>query len=295
MLNVHVVYMSPPIMQEVKYLLGQEELATKTITYYSTVLGQGSFTTVFKAKYEELPCAAKTLRPIYHDNPDTEDVLKFFQRQCEFLQKFQHPNIVQYLGLCHDLAKHPVLLMEMLDECLTDFLESCSSLLSFRVQSHICHDVALALAYLHSIGIIHGNISSDNVLLIGPGSRAKVGGFIMCKAVNAKHKTPLMRISSNAAYMPAEVFLDNPIYTEKLDCYSYGILAIQVMTLRNPIFSLQKESLDSGPVLVPSQKDYIDNIDRSDPLLDIAIKCLTHEMNDRPSAPEICRRLEVII
>ena len=70
--------------------------------------------------------------------------------------------------------------MELMDESLTKFLERPESTgpLPYHSQLNICHDVALALAYLHSNGIIHRDLSSNNVLLIGEGSRAKVTDFL---------------------------------------------------------------------------------------------------------------------
>ena len=44
----------------------------------------------------------------------------------------------------------------------------------------LCHDIALALAYLRSNGVIHRDLSSNNVLLIA-GSKAEVTDFGMAK------------------------------------------------------------------------------------------------------------------
>ena len=31
-------------------------------------------------------------------------------------------------------------------------------------------------------------------------------------------------------YMPPEAVKDKPVYTEKIDCFSFGVIAIQIMT-----------------------------------------------------------------
>ena len=48
-----------------------------------------------------------------------------------------------------------LLLMELLDESLSKMLEHSQQSLAYCVQVDICHDIALAVAYLHSNDIIH--------------------------------------------------------------------------------------------------------------------------------------------
>lgn len=106
-----------------KPLAGQTELSTKTITY-STVLGRGAFAAVYKAKCDELPCAVKIPHAIFQQDPAVAAVTERFYRECEYLKHIKHPNIVQYLGLCLEPSTHqPALLMEVLDQSLTHFLE----------------------------------------------------------------------------------------------------------------------------------------------------------------------------
>jgi serine/threonine protein kinase len=31
-------------------------------------------------------------------------------------------------------------------------------------------------------------------------------------------------------YMPPEAVKDKPVYTEKIDCFSFGVIAVQIMT-----------------------------------------------------------------
>ena len=81
---------------------------------------------------------------------------------------------IQYLGTCRDPDNgQPVLLMELMDESLTSFLEQANVRLPFHVQVNLAYDVAQALAYLHSHEVVHRDLSSNNVLMIGS-SRAKV-------------------------------------------------------------------------------------------------------------------------
>ncbi|MCG8623596.1 MAG: protein kinase [Proteobacteria bacterium] len=89
-------------------------------------LGHGSYGTVYKAKCDQLPCAAKVLHPTILDpaDPGSGKIMDRFQQECGFLERIRHPNIVQYLNMTRDPESGlPVLLMELLDESLTKMLE----------------------------------------------------------------------------------------------------------------------------------------------------------------------------
>ena len=147
-------------------------------------LGTGSYGAVYKAMCDDLPCAGKILHPtLFQSNdPGAMTVMRRFQQECSFLSAVRHPNIVQYLGSYQDReTRLPVLLMELVDNSLTRFLEQSQEPLPYYTQVNISHDIALALAYLHSNDIVHRDLSSNNVLLIGAGNRAKVSDFGMAK------------------------------------------------------------------------------------------------------------------
>ena len=80
--------------------------------------------------------------------------------------------------------------MELMDESLTRFLGRSTAPLPYHSQLNICHDVSLALSYLHSNAIIHRDLSSNNVLLIGEGSRAKVTDFGISKLLQDPKNYP---------------------------------------------------------------------------------------------------------
>ena len=267
-------------------------------------LGHGAYGAVYKAKCDQLPCAAKILHPTILDptDPGADRIMQRFQLECSVLERIRHPNIVQYLGLCRDPeSRLPALLMELLDESLTKMLERSQRPLAYFAEVNICHDIALAVAYLHSNDIIHRDLSSNNVLVIAK-SRAKVTDFGMSKLAGAAPTmTPLTMCPGTLAYMAPEALKEPPRYTKKLDVFSEGVIMIQVCTrlwpepgprsktiqdLRSPTGMLQM------PVLEPERrKNHIDMIDHNHPLLAIAMDCLRYQERERPSSEELCQRL----
>jgi serine/threonine-protein kinase TNNI3K len=273
--------------------------------FHKEVLGIGSYGKVCKAKCGQLPCAAKLLHDtlIQGNDPGTQKLITKFLQECQFFSTIRHPNIVQYLGTASDPeTQRTVLLMELMDDSLTKYLGRLNSPLPYHSQLNICHDVALALVYLHSNAITHRDLSSNNVLLIGDGSRAKVTDFGMSKLMNMNpYLTPLTQVPGTPAYMPPEALVAPPHYSSKLDCFSHGVLTLQIITRNFPNPGdasryVEDPRYPTGRALVQfpeveRRKYDIDLIKPSHPLLPIALECLKDRDAERPSADNLCDRL----
>ena len=267
-------------------------------------LGHGAYGAVYKAKCDELPCAAKLLHPTIIDpmDPGSSKIAARFQQECAFMSDIRHPNITQYLGMDRDPETgFPVLLMELLDESLTAMLERSNTPLPYHLQVDICQDVALAIAYLHKNSLVHRDLSSNNVLMLA-GQRAKVTDFGMSKLTDvAPRMTPLTMCPGTSAYMPPEALSEHPTYTEKIDCFSEGVLIIQVCTRKWPDpgprtrlvpFKNSPTGMTEVPILETERREsHIKLIQPTHPLLAIASPCLTYDSQERPSAQIICHML----
>ena len=70
------------------------------------------------------------------------------------------------------------------------------------------------------------------------GSRAKVTDFGMVELYDVNrstaHLTPLTLCPGTLAYMSPEALGEPPLYTDKLDSFSLGVLSVQIMTRQYP-------------------------------------------------------------
>ena len=272
----------------------------------SKVLGTGSYGSVVKATLDHLPCAAKILHIIFFrdDDPGAVDFSARFNQECEILRNLKHPCIVQFLCVVQDPHnRRPILLMELMDESLTGFLERAVTSIPYHVQLNITHDIALALAYLHGNNIIHRDLSSNNILLKG-GSQTKVTDFGMSKMIEANPRMTRSKITQcpgTPVFMPPEALRSKPRYSNKLDTFSLGVLIIQIVTRAFPAptdaeLVLEDDSAPSGEkiILVPElerrQKD-INKVPADHGLLPTAIHCLKDKDKDRPTAAQLCQSL----
>ena len=295
---------------------GDKKIGFKTIVLLKDqTLGIGSYGSVCKAKCDDLLCAAKIIHPTLFDPTALHQIaphrehrlpIRRFQLECEFLSTVRHPNIVQYLGTHQDPETHlPVLLMELMDDSLTHFLESSPQPIPYHIQVNICHDITLALSFLHSNGIVHRDLSSNNVLLIG-NIRAKLTDFGMARLSDlnpqATRFTNTMCPGTDV-YMPPEAVQDKPVYTEKIDCFSFGVIAVQTLTREFPKPGDRQKivhvphyprPLKMDVPEIERRQNHISQVDPNHPLLPIALDCLKDADGERPSAQQLCERLAAL-
>ena len=300
-----------------------------------TSLGIGSYGKVCKAKCDDLLCAAKILHPtLYSPINEQETVLaglnlrrdqkehrfpfQRFEQECQLMSGIRHPNIVQYLGIYHEPSSSsnyilPILLMELMDQNLTQFLERADTkAIPYHVQINLCHDIALALSFLHSNGIIHRDLSSNNVLLtLGGQVRAKLSDFGMARLDEissqlSKRRGTFTKCPGTDVYMPPEAVQTYPVYSEKIDCFSFGVLIVQILTRlfprpseRHKMVEVDDPRFPSGTIRacvseVERRQTHISKIDIEHPLFPIVLQCLRNSDIGRPTAHELCERLETL-
>ena len=266
--------------------------------------GSGAYGAVYKAKCDDTVCAAKVLHDMLCNVGASRPSEQFLQ-EIRLVLKFNHPNIVQCLGVHTDpaVSQMPILLMELMDCNLTSYLEDESvSTISFRVQLKMCHDIVVAVEFLHSHGIVHRDLSGNNILLTLRGHddntipRTKVGDFGVAKAydlIPSRQST----CPGTYEYMPPEALGSVPEYNmEKLDCFSIGVLIIQILTRLYPkpqglIDALQ---LRVHPE-IERRQDHIGRVNPSNPLLPVAKDCLSNNPDDRPSAYSISQSIKCLM
>ena len=272
-------------------------------------LGVGSYGAVYRAKCDQLVCAAKVLHPILFQtrDPSAYRIVERFQREIDFLSSLRHPNIIQYLGSCQDPeSRLPVLFMELMDESLTSFLEQPASAnpppLPLHVQVDIGHDVAQALSHLHHHEVLHRDLSSNNILLIGS-RRAKVTDFGMARLLGANPRLTQTYCPGTNGYMSPEALADPPNYTTKLDVFSCGVLLVQLVTRIWPNPGPRTQRIQINDPLVPSgrvlvevpelerRREHLDLVPPTHPLRQLALNCIKDKEEERPTAEQLCSDL----
>lgn len=135
-----------------------------------------------------------------------------------------HPNIVQYYE-CFLVGKELWLVMELMEGgTLTDIIEECE--FTESQTAAICKETLAALIDLHSRGIIHRDIKSDNLLLTRDG-HVKLTDFGFCAKLT-KEENKRATMVGTPYWMAPEIIKQHP-YGERVDIWSLGIMTIEMV------------------------------------------------------------------
>ena len=135
--------------------------------------------------------------------------------------------------------------------------------------------------------------------------RAKVTDFGMAKLGDQNPRATQLTFTmcpGTDVYMPPEAVLEKPVYTEKIDCFSFGVITIQVVTQEFPKPGDRRKRIQiNQPGLPPivevpiseieRRQNHIGEIDPNHTLLQVALVCLKDRDVERPSAQQLCERI----
>ena len=270
----------------------------------SQTLGSGSYGSVemLVVGAYKLKCAGKSLHKVLVDagNQGVENIRSKFIRECKLMSSLRHPNIVQFLGICFlQNSSFPVLVMEYMALSLESLLEA-SQVVLMSAKVSILHDVAQGLAYLHSHSpaVIHRDLTASNILLNSALS-AKISDYGNSRLIDISPdqltKT-MTRAPGTLANLPPEAINPKPKYNTKVDCFSYGHLAlytmIQVFPMPSaPTFLDPETKKVIGRSEVERREDFIQNM-TNDNIDSVMVKklvtdCLCNDPAKRPSSLQI--------
>ena len=274
-------------------------------------LGKGAYGEVYTVKYRGDTYAAKEIHKILQEGAQSvveKRTLKDkFVGECSQCCELTHPNIVRVIGIYYKSRLQdalPVMLMEMMDESLTVYVERLPINIVER-KGPILLDVAEGLKYLHSYSIIHRDLSPNNIMLVkgaGEMTIAKIGDLGVAKAINPNSKSmrdmgKLTKIPGTLDFMPPEAFEDAPEYDTSLDVFSYGAVMLFVATHEwpSPVPATRRDPVSNSLVAlneVQRRQKYLDKMtDKVEVLKPLVEDCLSHDPNKRPTILQVSERL----
>jgi eukaryotic-like serine/threonine-protein kinase len=141
-----------------------ENINLRNIGYREFVLGKlvgsGALGKVYRARLQSdgQLVAVKFMHRHLWTNPESR---LSFLREIEHASKINHTGVVKYFGWGQSPHGGPYLVCEYVDGQPLTSVRPCDSLISVQLLSQICDAVAAA----HQVGVIHGDLTPNNILL----------------------------------------------------------------------------------------------------------------------------------
>lgn len=249
----------------------------------------------------------KSLLPEFADD-DIEQ--KRFLREARVTAMLQHPNTVPTYELGREKNGHYYFTMKLIHGYtlreIFDYREryDLGQLIKIIIQ------IAYALEYAHSIGVVHRDIKPENVL-IGPygevllldwglakvwdknGTQSLIDADVPSRESENKSMTGFQKLQGTLFYMSPEQIERDPAIDARSDIYSLGVLLYEALTGRTPasgelVDEVIQSTLTDEP---PRPSELSANIP---PILeDAAMFCIKKKPDDRvQSAAALIRLLQ---
>ena len=260
-------------------------------------LGGGGMSRVFVAQDTRLgrQVVVKVLSPDLAAGVNSER----FHREILVAAQLQHPHIVPVLAAGETDGLPYFSMPYVAGESLRRRLDGGNPLPVVDAVA-VLRDVARALAYAHEHGVIHRDIKPDNVLIAG--GAAAVTDFGIAKALSSSRTfdggESLTRVGNSLgtpAYMAPEQVAADPNADHRIDIYSFGAMAYELLVGTPPFHGRPPHAVLSAH-LAEQPVPIGERLPQLPPALAaLVMKCLAKNPGDRPqSAEELVRALDRI-
>lgn len=219
------------------------------------------------------------------------------RQELSILLTLKHRNIVSILGIC---VRPLSIILELasaggLNNILRQYKKSGARVGAYTFHSAVLQ-VAKALEYLHRRKIIYRDLKSENVLVwdfpfphtadeFHPKVYIKIADYGISRTTSSNS---CKGFGGTEGFMAPEIIRYNgeEQYTEKVDCFSFGMFMYEILTLRQPFegYETIKESILEGsrPSLTNKECSLIPSH-----FLDVIVLCWNEDPKKRPSASQI--------
>lgn len=155
-----------------------------------------------------------------------------FSREGEVLQRLDHENIVRVLE-SNIVDDTPFLVMELVEGAsVATLLRIAQGRLPRSIAIKIMIQVASGLAYVHAAGIIHRDVSSQNVMVTKSGV-AKLIDFGIAKTDQGPDLTAPGQVLGKPGYMAPEQYLGDAI-DARIDVFGAGVVFYELLSGKRP-------------------------------------------------------------
>lgn len=209
------------------------------------------------------------------------------------MNQLNHPNILRLEAACVHEGQLHALTEYINGGSLEQLIQRKEEELPWSLRIALALDIAKGLAYLHSKGMFHRDLTSKNVLIQREGvhTKAVIGDFgLAAKIPSRSNKLDNIRLPQvGSPYWMSPECLRGKYYDEKADMFSYGIIMCELIG-----------RVDADPDVLPRTENFgVDYIEFSKlcptcppEFLELTYNCVKIDPVTRPTAQEIIQDLQ---
>ena len=233
-------------------------------------LGRGGSAVVYRARDRALfrDVAIKVVRPKFASG--AEDAIARLTREARTVARLQHPNIVTVHAVKRLRDGGLALVMQLVPgRTLKQAVQDDGPFDPERAE-RVIRDVAEALAFAHSKGVVHRDVKPENIFMEAGTGRALLSDFGIAHSTEFDSRLTMTGAAiGTPAYMAPEQ-IDGAPANARSDIYSLGLVAWEMLTgerpwegeaLYNVIFKQKTDHLPAidslRPGEVPARLQYI--------------------------------------
>ncbi|KAJ0049179.1 hypothetical protein Pint_15428 [Pistacia integerrima] len=218
---------------------GEEEWsADMSQLFIGCKFASGRHSRIYRGIYKQRDVAIKLVSQPEEDENLASFLEKQFTSEVALLFRLKHPNIITFVAACKKPPVFCIITEYLAGGSLKKYLHQQEPhSVPLKLVLKLALDIALGMQYLHSQGILHRDLKSEN-LLLGEDMCVKVADFgISClesQCGSAKGFTGTYR------WMAPEMIKEKH-HTKKVDVYSFGIVLWELLTALTPFDNMTPE------------------------------------------------------
>jgi serine/threonine protein kinase len=198
-----------------------------------SILGQGGMGRTYKAidkeRFDE-PCVIKEFMPPNDSPTVVAKARELFQREASTLYQISHPQVPQFRA-AFEMSGRLFLVQDYVEgKNFRDLLQEHGAFDEGTILQLLL-EVLPILSYLHSRGIIHRDISPENLMLRAKDNLPVLIDFGVVQA--AQMGLPPSTIAGKPGYAPPEQLQSGSAYASS-DLYALAVTAVVLLTDREP-------------------------------------------------------------
>ncbi|EAY14147.1 TKL family protein kinase [Trichomonas vaginalis G3] len=199
-------------------------------------IGRGASSVVYSGIYKPTGEEVAIKKFNCHELSLTE--LQHFQNEITVLASSSHPTLVQLVGAT-DSYPYCIVTKYIPNGNLFDALHK-NNMLSQTDLTIALYDIARGMKCIHSSGFVHRDLKSPNVL-IDQNKRIKLCDFGISSSSDKNDQS--INRAGTAQWMAPEFFNGRYEITEKVDVYSFAIIAYEIASKQIPFDGLDSQKI----------------------------------------------------